>query len=773
MEHRGEIRPLSGPPTSPPSPRAARVARGADHLALAAFFAWVTATSVRRIASADIWWHLAFGRYVWAHRALPSTDAFTFTAGGQPWVNVSWFADLLLYGIHTLGGVPALAATTTMLIVAATAAMAWGGHRAGRSVAFIPAAALALMLHRPRFVLRPFLLSALFTALAVGLIEHERRRYVREPDSRSRLLWWLVPLAWVWASSHGAFVILFGLLGAYGLELLVQARPRDADDPEARARWRRRFRQALLVGAVCLLATLAQPYGPRAYWRVAVLLRQSGVYAQIIGEWQSTLAYAARDPVLALRLSLFAGLLVASFLAVRRRPSLFRSLVVAGLGALAVSAVRHLDVFLYAAVPVIAANFNDAWTARRGQTRPAGAASATLACAWLGAVATLGGVAAYHHLQPRVLVDGQVERARTWAIEPLAYPGAAVDRLLQEPTGGRVFNTFENGGYLFWRQFPEPVFIDSKGLDEQQILDWMAMRDDPGLLAEAIAHYDLRAAVLNPLPQYARLYRWFAGRPEWRLEIMSAQGILFTRRTAPKAAGPVMGDPGADLPAFEPPSLPPVDLRAPPRAPRPAAAQSLGRFWTAAAMPRRAAAAYAAGLAQSPHYLPLRLTYARALADLGHPGPALAAVAGLDAVRDVTLQARLALVRALAARAAGDLHGALAQADRVGGGRLLEEGHQLRLQLQLELGNTDAAVAEGEAWLRARPDSVAARNDLAVALASRGDTARALALVDEAIAMAPARGDLHHTRGLILQRAGDAAAAADAFARARALGHVR
>jgi len=34
----------------------------------------------------DYWWHLAVGRYIIAHAALPAPDVFSYTAAGRAWI---------------------------------------------------------------------------------------------------------------------------------------------------------------------------------------------------------------------------------------------------------------------------------------------------------------------------------------------------------------------------------------------------------------------------------------------------------------------------------------------------------------------------------------------------------------------------------------------------------------------------------------------------------------------------------------------------------------
>ena len=43
----------------------------------------------------DVSWHVATGEWILRHQAVPATDPFSFTAGGQPWVAMEWSADVI------------------------------------------------------------------------------------------------------------------------------------------------------------------------------------------------------------------------------------------------------------------------------------------------------------------------------------------------------------------------------------------------------------------------------------------------------------------------------------------------------------------------------------------------------------------------------------------------------------------------------------------------------------------------------------------------------
>src|SRR5258708_38271623 len=46
----------------------------------------------------DVSWHIATGQWILDHRAIPTTDPFSFTWAGKPWVAFEWLADAI-YGL--------------------------------------------------------------------------------------------------------------------------------------------------------------------------------------------------------------------------------------------------------------------------------------------------------------------------------------------------------------------------------------------------------------------------------------------------------------------------------------------------------------------------------------------------------------------------------------------------------------------------------------------------------------------------------------------------
>src|SRR5271170_6083240 len=62
--------------------------------ALAVFVACLLDPAV--FADGDTSWHIAAGRWILAHRAVPPVDPFSFTFAGKPWVAHEWGAEVVL-----------------------------------------------------------------------------------------------------------------------------------------------------------------------------------------------------------------------------------------------------------------------------------------------------------------------------------------------------------------------------------------------------------------------------------------------------------------------------------------------------------------------------------------------------------------------------------------------------------------------------------------------------------------------------------------------------
>ena len=75
-------------------------------LAIGAAFEAMLGAGNRLLNDPDTYWHIAAGRWIFAHREIPAGDPFSFTFQGAPWVAHEWLAELLFALAWRAGGWP-------------------------------------------------------------------------------------------------------------------------------------------------------------------------------------------------------------------------------------------------------------------------------------------------------------------------------------------------------------------------------------------------------------------------------------------------------------------------------------------------------------------------------------------------------------------------------------------------------------------------------------------------------------------------------------------
>ena len=223
----------------------------------------------RSLSEYDLGWLLATGRWIVQHRQILSTDVFSYTAQGQPWI-YPIDSSLILYGAYALGGYALLSWLGAAACAAATGLLLRRGSLIHALLAVLAVPLIAIRT-RPRADMFTVVLFAAFLALLW--------RYHR--TGRARL--WLLPLVMAaWVNLHLGFVaglaLIVGYLLAEALEM-VWSGGRDA--PVAR------LRQCWPWLIATFGATLVNPWGWEIY---GALLRQEGAMAaqlQWIPEWGS------------------------------------------------------------------------------------------------------------------------------------------------------------------------------------------------------------------------------------------------------------------------------------------------------------------------------------------------------------------------------------------------------------------------------------------------------------------------------------------------------
>ncbi len=237
--------------------------------ALAVFFlmfALLASTAPTLLADGDTFWHLRTGQEILDRGHFPTTDSYSYTMAGQPWIAKEWLSQILLAGVFRLAGFDGIV-FLALAFACAAYALAFGEleRRLGLVFAFAMTLVIAWvcnyhLLARPHVFAWPVLV--LWTIM---LLRAAERRWA--PPLGAALLMSL------WANLHGSF--LLGLIVApfFAIESIVGAQDRRA---RVTAQW-------AAFGAASLLAPMLHPYGFGVYkaaWQVLNLGPSLAVYIE-------------------------------------------------------------------------------------------------------------------------------------------------------------------------------------------------------------------------------------------------------------------------------------------------------------------------------------------------------------------------------------------------------------------------------------------------------------------------------------------------------------
>ena len=196
------------------------------------------------LAAVDLAYHLRAGDLMLDAGAILRRDVFTSSALGAPWLNQQWGAQVVLGGLFDVGGWLALATLRAAVAATVTGLLYASCRNVGasrRSSAGLTLAAGILL--AGGFLVRPQLFGILWFALTQWLLS----RRDRHPNG----VLWALPIAVLWANTHGSFFlapVLFAIAWAQDLD----ARRGTAT-------------RTLVVGLATIPLTLLNPFGFRVW----------------------------------------------------------------------------------------------------------------------------------------------------------------------------------------------------------------------------------------------------------------------------------------------------------------------------------------------------------------------------------------------------------------------------------------------------------------------------------------------------------------------------
>jgi hypothetical protein len=453
--------------------------------ALAACLVAVTVlTLTNRFDNPDLWWHLKTGELIYNTHRIPTSEPFSFTAPGHPWIAHEWLAQVTMYGAYRLGGYTGLMiwisvfASLTFLLVYL---LCW--LLTHDALVSLRGGMVAFCFGTIGLSIRPLILGHLFLAAEILCLEMARTR------SR-RWLWALPPIFIMWVNCHASYAFGIGVLAVYFVSTFIRTEAGliVSEDWDKRTRW--------LLGwmlVLCTVALCANPIGPRLILYPLDTLFNQTTNLGAVQEWLPPDLKQGRTWAM---LAAVPAVLLLSM--IRKSTLSIRELILMTM--VSVLAMRHSRMlFLFGIVlsPILC---RFAWGTGSKKTVP-----------WANGAIICGCVAAVIWFFPnQTVIERQIRQTN---------PVQAVKYIREAHLAGPMLNEYNFGGFLIWRLPEIKVFIDGRAdvYDPAGVmteyLQWADLDTDPALLLDkyhikfcllfrdsAIAH------ALPYLPGWKRVY---------------------------------------------------------------------------------------------------------------------------------------------------------------------------------------------------------------------------------------------------------------------------
>ncbi len=465
-------------------------------LLVAIVFIAIFTMAIRVPVDTDTWWHLRSGQYIVDNLTFFATDPFSHTQLGKLWLYPK-LGQVFWYGLFALGSWTGLSLGLATLVTAAFA-LVWPvtpGNGYIRAFATILGAITSSLI----WMARPQIISFLLAGLVLFLLERYKR-------TGSRKIYSLPLITMLWANLHGGYAIALMLVASYVIGESVNRLTRHSDDPVLS--WRQ-IGILLGVGLVSLGTVALNPYGWKM-WVYPFLTVNIGILREAIQEWNSPNFHM---PITWPFVVMVLLTLTAMGRAGRRVD--WSDLALVGLwGTWSLIAVRNVGLYGLLTVPALA-RYGDAALGSflpEGPRTTAGKSSRLLIrLNWL--LLAIVGLAALAQISLTLARNGNM-------VEETNVPAGAVQFIQASKPAGPLFNSYNWGGYLLFKLWPEyPIYIDGRtDLYEDDFIrrylnvmaageGWQQTLDDDGINLVLVEHTSALAKVMLQEPSWQRLYQ--------------------------------------------------------------------------------------------------------------------------------------------------------------------------------------------------------------------------------------------------------------------------
>lgn len=395
------------------------------------------------LSDCDTGYHIRAGEYILKTFSIPRHDIFSFHTPPIPWTAHEWLSEVIMAVVNHFAGLTGVVAFFSFVIALVYYVM----FRVVRSykgniflaVIFVMLAVISSQIH---WLARPHMFSMLLMVIWYCLLDEYQY-------GRKDRLYLLPPIMLLWVNLHGGYLGGFILLFIYSLGNLLQfAALRD----ERGKAHMEKFKKLALITFLCLLTSLANPYGFHILLFPFNLVSNRFIMDHVV-EFMSVNFHDG------LVFEYVLLLMIAIFAVSRKRLNVIEIMLVVLFTHMALFSVRYIPLFAIVTTPILVRQadsvFAEASCGFVTFLKRKAEGIASIDASARGILWPVLGISAIVFL----VSSGRL----SYYFDPKVKPIAAVEFLKREPVHGNPFNDDEFGDYMIYALWPNyKVFFDGR-----------------------------------------------------------------------------------------------------------------------------------------------------------------------------------------------------------------------------------------------------------------------------------------------------------------------
>ena len=470
----------------------------------------------------DLGWHLKTGQEILQTQSVPHINHYNYTLLNERWVDHEWLMNALSAWSFDHWGYWSLNVFFVLLIVL----VLWLLNRFIRKEVepapriiwwLIPLELVALMAITPSLGVRMQEISILnFLLLLLIIFYYQKNR-------NYKILFWLLPLFYLWVNCHAGFLLGIGILGFYlGIKFIEKVLPKKISlaylDRGQILSWPQIF---IFAGfsLAAITVTFFTPYGLELYSFLSTYTNT--FYLTHIAEWLPQWSYPYQyGQILYIDIVLIA-LITTLWQIIKKKGvikvNLWEIALVMLMTYFGFKSRRHVPLLMVASLPFLIKFLINAFDFKLTETvTKKNNYITTLTNVYIIAVfiiASAGQIIATKFTSQPFTNFCDNYQPRTRSIDSL-YPCGAIEFLKSHPeyNNQKILNPYGWGGFMIWAYPEKLLFIDGRlpqtKYGHQTFLEEYNDFFDPGKIDQKITTHDIGLVLLNTGPKPKKI-SWY------------------------------------------------------------------------------------------------------------------------------------------------------------------------------------------------------------------------------------------------------------------------